>query len=125
MVSKTIALRTIVTTLLKEVNNNVYYIEAPNNTSSPYIVFDFNTVDLNNYPRNDVFLIVDIWDKNDDTMTIENLADEIEEKLNRLNYPTDEVLPTIFLSTRYNLTDEDKSIKRRQLRFEIQNYERS
>lgn len=125
MVSKTVELRKIVEMLLKEVNNNVYYVEATNKSPFPYIVFDFNTVDLNNYPREDVFLVVDVWDKSDDTMIIENLADDIEKKLNRLNYPTATVLPTFFLSTRYNLSDENKLLKRRQLRFEIQNYERS
>ncbi|MGL5085313.1 MAG: tail completion protein gp17 [Clostridium sp.] len=122
MASKTIELRKVVKSLLKEVNNNVFYEEASSNATFPYLVYEFETVNLNNYPRDDIFMTVDVWDKAEDTITVETLADNIEKALNFTNNPTKNVLPTFYLESRMSLRDEDKQIRRRQLKFTIQNY---
>lgn len=120
--SKTIELRKVITNLLKQVNSNIYYEEAKSNAEFPYIVYELTSVNLNNYPRDDIFLIIDVWDKNKSTQTVEILADKVEKTLNMINNPTNAVLPTFYLNDRMSIRDEDKSIKRRQLKFIIQNY---
>lgn len=120
--SKTIELRKVVKSLLKKVNNSIFYEEANEKAQFPYIVYEFDTVNLNNYPRDDIFLTIDVWDRNIDTVRVETLADDIEKVLNHINNPTISVLPTFYLENRMSIRDEDKTIKRRQLKFIIQNY---
>ena len=122
MVSKTKELRKVVTALLKQVNEKVFYEDADDETPYPYIVYEFNTIDLGNEGRDDVILIVNAWDKGRTAEQVEALADNIENALNGTNSPTKTVLPTFYLFNRDTIRDEDKSIKRRELKFEIQNY---
>lgn len=122
MASKTIELRKVVKSLLNEVSNNVFYEEASSKATFPYLVYEFETVNLNNYPRDDIFMTVDVWDKAEDTIIVETLADNIEKALNFTNNPTKYVLPTFYLESRMSLRDDDKQIRRRQLKFTIQNY---
>ena len=122
MASKTIELRKVVTKLLKEVNKQVYYESATDKATYPYIVYNFDTVNLNNYPRDDIFLTIDVWDQGETSTKVETLADNIEEALNMENKPSDKVLPTFYLEDRRSISDEDETIRRRQLKFTIQNY---
>lgn len=122
MATKTIELRKVVTKLLKEVNNQVYYESATDEAIYPYIVYNFDTVNLDNYPRDDIFLTIDVWDQGENSTEIETLADNIESALNMENKPSDKVLPTFYLDDRRSISDEDETIRRRQLKFTIQNY---
>ncbi len=122
MASKTIELRKVVTKLLKEVNKQVYYESATDKATYPYIVYNFDTVNLDNYPRDDIFLTIDVWDQGENSTKIETLADNIESALNMENKPSDKVLPTFYLDDRRSISDEDETIRRRQLKFTIQNY---
>lgn len=126
MMSKTIALRKVTADKLKTINNRVYFENAPDDSKFPYIVYSNTSTDLGNYPRNDSILTIDIWDKpkDDDTTAIENLTDDIESLLDHVNNPTSSILPTFYLLSRKNILDEDKKIKRRQLNFQVQYYER-
>lgn len=122
MVSKTIEIRKVITSLLKEVEQNTFYENASDTTPFPYVVFNIDSVDFGNTGRDDLILTVDVWDRNKDSTTVEILADKIEEALNFRNNPTSTVLPTFYKESRRKLTDEDKEIRRRQLTFTIQNY---
>ena len=122
MVTKTIELRKVVTSLLKQVNGSVHYENATDKTPYPYIVYEFASVDFGNIGRDDVILTIDIWDKNSSSVTVETLADNVEKVLNNTNNPTDTVLPTFYIMSRNSIRDEDKNIRRRELRFQIQNY---
>lgn len=120
--SKTIELRKVINSLLKQVEQNTFYENASDNTPFPYVVFNLDSVNFSNIGRDDFILTVDIWDRNNDSTTVEILADKIESKLDFKNNPTDKVLPTFYKESRKKLTDEDKRIRRRQLTFTIQNY---
>lgn len=120
--SKTLELRKVIQSNLSSVAERVYFEIAPAKATFPYIVYDLSSTNYGNSPRDDVMLIIDIWDKSSDTSVIERLTDTIETLLNNLNNPTPTVLPTFYLENRQSIQDEDKSIKRRQLRFEVQNY---
>ena len=123
MVSKTVELRKVIVSLLEQVTPNVSFDKADKKTQFPYSVYSMNNVDLSSYPRDDISVTVDIWDKDIDSIRIETLTDKLEKILNRNNHPTDKVLPTFYLVGRNSLEDEDPLIQRRQLKFIVKNYE--
>jgi hypothetical protein len=77
-------------------------------------------IDLGDIERDDSILIVDIWGK--DVIAVEEIADSIEDTFNCLNAPDTTSLPTFYRISRKPVEDENKVIKRRQLKFLIQNY---
>jgi hypothetical protein len=87
-------------------------------------VFSFKTVNLDDLWRQDYMLDVDVWDKSQNTTTIEALCDNIEKLLHMENLPQTGILPTFYLVDRKSIPDEDKAIKHRLVRFQIQNYVR-
>ncbi len=111
----------IVKNHLKTKHDRVYHEEAPNNAKYPYIVFEI-TQGLKNSMRDDLILMVDIWDRNKDTMPIEDLTDTIDKLFHEANLPSENVLPTFYRETRLKVDDPDKTLKRRQLRFAIHTY---
>lgn len=119
--SKTIALRTIIYDKINPIIN-CYYRKADPGSLYPHAVYDFENIDLGDISRDDLILIVDIWDRGDDTTFIEETADRIEEIFNAANLPNEEILPTFYRISRKPIDDEDKTIQRRQLKFQIQNY---
>ena len=123
MVSKTVELRKVIVSLLEQVTPNVSFDKADKRTQFPYSVYSMNNVDLSSYPRDDISVTVDIWDKDIDSIRIETLTDKLEKILNRNNHPTDKILPTFYLVGRNSLEDEDPLIQRRQLKFIVKNYE--
>lgn len=100
----------------------IYYKNADSNTMYPHIVFDLESSalaeDLN---RKDYTLYVDLYFK--DAKTLEDTTDSIE-KLNGLNLPQDDILPTFYWTGTWRVEETDKTILHNQIRFSIQNYER-
>lgn len=120
--SKTIELRKLIVKLLKEVNKSVFYENASDKAKYPYIVYNLDNINTVNYPRNDIILTIDVWDRSNSTVTVETLADKIEDVLNMLNKPSKNLFPTFYLEDRMSIDDEDPLIRRRQLKFKIENY---
>jgi len=120
--SKTNSLRKIIQ---KNINSIVksYYRNADEKANYPYAVYDFENIDLGDINRDDLILIIDIWGKGKDTSKIEEFADQMEAMFNAANLPNEEVLPTFYRISRKPIDDEDKTLIRRQLKFQIQNYE--
>lgn len=119
--SKTNALRKIIQSNIKSIVKS-YYRVADAKADFPHAVYDFENIDLGDINRDDLILIIDIWGKGKDTSQIEEIADQIEEMFNAANLPNDEVLPTFYRISRKPIDDEDKTLIRRQLKFQIQNY---
>ena len=119
--SKTYELRKIITSLLNQTEGEVYYETASTEAVFPYKVYSFESIDLGDIERDDLILLVDVWGK-EDVNVVEEIADFIEDTFNNLNAPTDTSLPTFYRISRKPIADEDKTIKRRQLKFLIQNY---
>lgn len=117
-------LKKLVQTKLKTLTTNVYNEIADKGAVYPHIVFNFRRIDLQDLSRQDYILEVDVWDKGTDTTTVDDLADSVENLLQGKNLPQTNVLPTFYLIDRRNILDEDKSIRHRQIQFQIQNYER-
>lgn len=122
--SKTNELRKLIQSKLKTKCSNVYYEQAIDSALYPHCVYNFASIDLGDLIRDDLVLEVDVWDKGNSCTAIENLCDQIEELFNNANLPQDKILPTFFRISRIPVKDEDKSIKHRLLKFQIQNYER-
>lgn len=118
---KTNALKEIIQSKIISVVS-CYYRMADPEALFPHAVYDFETIDLGDINRDDLILILDLWDKGNDTSRIEEMADQIEEMFNAANLPNEEVLPTFYRISRKPIDDEDKTIMRRQLKFQIQNY---
>lgn len=119
--SKTNSLRKIIQSKIDSVVS-CYYRTADPDALFPHAVYDFENIDLGDINRDDLILIVDLWDKGSDTSGLEEMADQIEEMFNAANLPNEEVLPTFYRISRKPVDDEDKTIMRRQLKFQIQNY---
>lgn len=119
--SKTNSLRKIIQSNIDSVVS-CYYRMADPGALYPHAVYDFENIDLGDINRDDLIFIVDLWDRGNDTSRIDEMADQIEEKFNAANLPNEEVLPTFYRISRKPIDDEDKTIMRRQLKFQIQNY---
>lgn len=122
--TKTNDLKKLIMTQLKTLTSNVYYEIAADNALYPHIVFSFKMINLGDLWRQDYTLDVDVWDKGQNTTRIDSLCDDIEKLLHMQNLPQTGILPTFYLIDRRSIIDEDKSIKHRLVRFQIQNYER-
>lgn len=119
--SKTIALRKIVQSKIDSVVKS-YHQNADKGALFSHAVYHFENVDLGDLHRDDLILVVDLWGKGKDTSEIEEMADQLEEIFNAANLPGEEVLPTFYRISRKPIDDEDKTLIRRQLKFQIQNY---
>lgn len=114
----------LIKTKLSTVASNVYYEVADEDALYPHVVFSFQQINLGDLSRQDYELDVNVWDKGEETETVENLCDSIEHLLHGANLPQKNILPTFYLIDRRILFDEDKEIRHRVVRFQIQNYER-
>lgn len=119
--SKTLALRKNIQTNINSIVKS-YYRKADKDKIYPHSVFDFENIDLGDINRDDLILIIDLWDYGNDTSNIEEIADQIEEMFNAANLPDEKVLPTFYRISRKPIDDPDKNLIRRQLKFQIQNY---
>ena len=117
-------LKYLVQSKLKTLTANVYYEIANEKKMFPHIVFNFRRIDLGDLWRQDYILEIDIWDKQDSSLRVDDLADQVENLLQAENLPQNNVLPTFYLIDRQDVPDENKEIKHRRVQFQIQNYER-
>lgn len=124
MTMRTNDLKKLIQTKLKTVTSLVYHEIADEKALYPHIVFGFDRIDLADLSRQDYVLVVDIWDKGNSTTSVDDLADSVENLLQAENLPQENVLPTFYLMDERNVLDEDKAIKHKQIRFQIQNYDR-
>lgn len=124
MTMRTNDLIELIKTKLSTIASNVYYEVADEDALYPHVVFSFQQINLGDLSRQDYELDVDVWDKGEETETVENLCDSIEHLLHGANIPQKNILPTFYLIDRRILFDEDKEIRHRVVRFQIQNYER-
>ena len=120
--NKTNALRKIIKTNIDPIVK-CYYRIADAKADYRHAVYDFESIDLGDINRDDLILIIDLWDKGKDTAWIEDAADRIEALFNATNFPGENVLPTFYRISRKPIDDEDKTLMHRQLKFQIQNYE--
>lgn len=120
--SKTAALRRLVTEAMQTVPGQTYHKTAPKDAAFPYKTFTLSSVAFVE-ARDDQELEIDIWDRSPDQKRIEGIADQVEALFRNANLPTPPIYPTFYREARYNLEDPDKTLQHIQLRFLVQLYE--
>lgn len=124
MVSKTLEIRTILKGLIEECGCKAYYERANKNVLYPYTVFEFDTTNISDNVKREMEVTINIWDKSDDSVAIEMLADDIIYAINhKLLFPSGESL-RIYGVRKRSLPDEDITLKRRQIECSIIYFEK-
>ena len=118
---KIIELRKVIQTALSSVGR-VYYSQAPDGATFPYLVFDFpNSTDDGSLER--LIMDLDGWDDSADTTILETLMDAADQILHRANYYTaGTVCASIYRENRLSLTDPDRRIRRRKIIYQVRTY---
>nr|DAY60581.1 MAG TPA: Protein of unknown function (DUF3168) [Caudoviricetes sp.] len=115
-------LRKSILELLHEVSPRVSFQKAKN-TQYPYVIFDLERI---NIEEKSVYqLEINIYDNGDSTAVIEDLADDIEELLNRTVLNNEYHTINFYINKRNNLIEEDKDKKRIRLLIDLNYYGRS
>jgi hypothetical protein len=109
---------------LSEAQKPVYFEFAPHKAIMPYIVFSLpNSVDVES-DRQDYTLQINIWDDKADSAALETLTSDIDILLHKLQYIDNNQFLKFERENRLMISDSDPSIKRRQLRYTVKQYER-
>lgn len=120
--SKTNDVRAVVKTKLSTVCDHVYFENADKDNLFPHITYSISPISTTDGNRFDCIVDMDVWDKS--TANIEDLCDSIEALFDRINSPQTTILPTFYLVNRIAIKDDDKSIKHRLVRVQVQYYVR-
>ena len=120
--SKSIALRTALQTILKAKTSNVYYEEAPDTHPYPYVVYELGELSHDS-GRTLIQLEVNVIDHGDSTSVAEALADDIQDALHKLYYIDTSIQFSSYKNQRNTVKEDDKQIIRRRLLFEIHLHE--
>lgn len=113
---------------LKKVLNSLTDVKVFNDRSRkdsiyPYIVIDSSNINTQLYPRVDVDLTLNIWDKSQNYIKVNEIADIIQSALNRNSKAADNITATFYLNIRKNVDDEDKELKRVYMLFDVEIYQ--
>ena len=113
---------------LKNMLNSLTDVKVFNDRSRkssayPYVVMDSSNISTQLYPRVDVDLVLNIWDKSQNYIKVNEIADIIQSALNRNSKVADNITATFYLNTRKNVDDEDKELKRVYMLFDVEIYQ--
>lgn len=113
---------------LKKILNSLTDVKVFNDRSRkdsvyPYVVIDSSNISTQLYPRVDVDLVLNIWDKSQNYIKVNEIADIIQSALNRNSKVADNITATFYLNTRKNADDEDKELKRVYMLFDVEIYQ--
>lgn len=109
----------VITDRLDGTGYSVFFNEKNEETDYPFVIFNLpNSGEGTNIYREDFNLEVDIWTK--DISQCITMTDAIKSLLNRYKYLDDKINASFYVINRFNnLPDEDKQIKRSQLRIQV------
>lgn len=124
--NKTLALRTVVVSLLGTVmpdGAKTYYQQAQKDHTKIYAVYTLDMIDLTD-GRYTYELEINVMDYGTDTSTIEDLADSIQNAFDKKVQLTEDVGVYFYIDRRNTVEEEDRSSLRRRLTFSTYLYER-
>lgn len=100
-----------------------YFMNAYNKAKYPYAVLDLKEID--NEALTQYLLEIEIWDKSEDTTELETICDDLKKLLNQKTEMLESYAYAIWFSNCLTDKEEDRTIKKRVLSFEIHlfNYE--
>ena len=121
--SKTIALRTVLTERLRTCCPRVWYGQAKDTTQRPYLVY---TVEQLSYGDGQhlMELEVNVVDYGDDTAPAEELSDAVESAFDQWHYLDETIQISTYNDRKQPVEEEDRQIIRRRLLIELHVYER-
>lgn len=120
MVSRTIEIRTLFKGIIEECGCKAYYERANKNILYPYAVFVFESANIMDLSKREIDVVIDVWDKSDDSSVVEDLADEIVNTINhKLLFPKEIPSLRIYGVKKRSLPDDDVTLKRRQIECSI------
>ena len=122
--SKTRSLKKLIKSDLKKVCENVTYNLANTPEMFPHIVFGLIATTMVDFNRDTYMVIIDVWDDDNSTEELDNMVDNIQSMFNNFNQPDSDILPTFFIEGIRDISDTNKTIKRKQLTIECQLYEK-
>ena len=116
--NKAFVIRTDIQSRLLDIHPRILFGDAPIDTEYPFVVVNLpNSVTLD---RVDVVdLEIDVWDNKSVTSDLEVLTDKIDKALHRYTGGNEHVFYTIYRENRLSIHDPEKTLKRRQLVFQI------
>ena len=106
---------------LKECADRVYETTVPSNATFPYIFYRFassSTVEL----REDFILEVNVWGYGKSSVSVEEIAQAVKEKLDGTHHLETGLQTSISLVNRLSPPDPDEKVIRRELRFNCRTY---
>lgn len=119
--SALVELMAVIQDRIKEAHDRVYLEEVPEKEPGtgkavqlPYICWRLPTSTQRELP-DEIFLEVDIWDKADSTVRLENLTAAVDSKLNLWGHIGSLFGLRIFRINRLQIPDPDPKIRRRRL----------
>ena len=108
--------------ILLEICKNVYLESADSDSLFPYLIYNISNV-VNNGVIHSYFLDVDIWDKSDTTIKIDELEERLK-KLDKTTYINENIQFTMYYDRTINTKSEHIELKRYTVMFEIRAIER-
>jgi len=108
--------------ILLEICKNVYLESADDDSPFPYLVYNIENA-VNNGDIHSYFLDVDVWDKSQTTVNIDELERKLK-KLDKTNYIDENIQFTMYYDRTINTKSEHIELKRYTVMFEIRAIER-
>jgi hypothetical protein len=119
---KVIELRKAILSYLKGKHPRVYFQDAPETATFPYLVYDLpNSSDDGSLER--FVMDIDGWDDSKDTTALETLMDSVDKELHRKSVMLQNMAVTFYRENRLSLTDDDPRIRRRKYIYQIRTHE--
>lgn len=105
--------------LYKEINPIIesYFLTTYNKAKNPYAVLDIKEID--NEVLTQYLLEIEVYDKREDTTQLETICDDLKELLNKKRVIKENYAYAIWFNSCLTDNEEDKTIKKRVLSFEI------
>jgi len=112
---------------LKTIHTRVYFQQAPDTATFPYIVYNIPSLNDDGEDFQLVTLDIDGWDapETGDTTALETLMASVNTGMNKKTIVTEDFAATFYLENKLSLTDDDPRIKRRKYVYQGRLFERS
>ena len=116
-------LKTKLQKTLKECCANVYFENAPDTATVPYLVYDL-TQGIASGVQTIYLMDVDVWDKNESSERVDNICKKLRE-LNGRTYIDAQIQFSMYFDRVVNAKSENKNWKRKRVVLQVRTIERS